>query len=465
MSDRGGARASDGGAADNDGGSWPEDRGAPPAGGAFPRPGNPSAGRIALVDVNNFYVSCERVFDPRLEGRPVVVLSNNDGCVVARSEEAKALGIATGTPWFQVAPLARRWGLVARSSNYELYGDLSSRVMEVLGRFGVWQEVYSIDECFLGLPGSEAQLRETAARVRAAVGRYVGVPVCVGVAPTKTLAKFANHIAKRNPGMSGVCSLDSMPAGEIRRIQSRVPATGLWGVGRKTGRRLAALGIDSIADLKAADPLMIRKRFSVVLQRTVLELNGTPCIPPIDERADKQQIMFSRSFSTPVTSSEEMDQVMAVYAQRAAARMAEDGLRATVLTVTAGTSRFSGGESSFPSASVQLPAPTQDPIQLTRAAVAAMRGCFEPGQKYVRAGVLFSGLEPADAQEAFDPFVSELEQRHIGDLLGSVRAKFGESAIGLGQGGMAEPAAWSMKREFSSPKYTTNWSDLPVVRA
>jgi DNA polymerase V len=456
---------SDGGGQPDDGSARPGDGVTRVGGGTSRRPENAPTSRIALVDVNNFYVSCERVFDPRLEGRPVVVLSNNDGCVVARSEEAKALGIATGTPWFQVAPLARRWGLVARSSNYELYGDLSSRVMEVLGRFGVWQEVYSIDECFLGLPGTEAQLLQTAEQVRAAVGRHVGVPVCVGVAPTKTLAKFANHIAKRNPGMGGVCSLDAMPAGEIRRIQSRVPATGLWGVGRKTGQRLAALGIDSIADLKAADPLMIRKRFSVVLQRTVLELNGTPCIPPIDERADKQQIMFSRSFSTPVTSSEEMDQVMAVYAQRAAARMAEDGLRASVLTVTAGTSRFAGGASSFPSASVQLPSPTQDPIQLTRAAVAAMRGCFEPGQKYVRAGVLFSGLEPADAQEAFDPFVSELDQRHIGDLLGSVRAKFGETAIGLGQGGMAEPAAWSMKREFSSPKYTTAWSDLPVARA
>ncbi|EMY32476.1 DNA polymerase subunit UmuC [Arthrobacter crystallopoietes BAB-32] len=423
------------------------------------------AARIALVDVNNFYVSCERVFDPRLEGRPVVVLSNNDGCVVARSQEAKSLGIATGVPWFQVEPLARRWGLVARSSNYELYGDLSSRVMELLGRFGVWQEVYSIDECFLGLPGSEAQLRTTAGAIRTAVGRRVGVPVCVGVAPTKTLAKFANHIAKRNPGMGGVCSLDSMPAGDIERIQSRVPATGLWGVGRKTGQRLAALGIETIADLKAADPLMIRKRFSVVLQRTVLELNGTACIPPIDEHADKQQIIFSRSFSSPVTTAEEMDQVMAVYAQRAAARMAEDGLRASVLTVTAGTSRFAGGAASFPSASVQLPAPTQDPIQLTRAAVGAMRGVFEAGQKYVRAGVLFTGLEPADAQEAFDPFVSDLDQRHIGDLLGSVRAKFGEAAIGLGQGGLAAPAAWSMKREFSSPRYTTEWKDLPVVRA
>ena len=421
--------------------------------------------RIALVDVNNFYVSCERVFDPSLEGRPVVVLSNNDGCVVARSEEAKQLGLKTGTPWFQVAPRAKAWGLVAKSSNYELYGDLSARVMEVLGRFGAWQEVYSIDESFLGLPGDEPQLRETAARIRAAVVRQVGVPVSVGVARTKTLAKFANHVAKRNPQMAGVCSLGSMPAPDIEWIQSRVPVTGLWGVGGRTGKRLNAIGIESIADLKAADPQVIRKKFSVVLQRTVLELNGTACIPHTEERADKQQIMFSRSFSTPVTTLEEMDQVMAVYAQRGAARMAAEGLRASVLTVTAGTSRFAGGEASFPAASVHLPAPTQDPIQLTKAAVAAMRGCLIPGAHYVRAGVLLSGLEPAAGQEAFDPFVSDLDQRNIGDLLGAVRSKFGEAAIGLGQGGLAAPAAWSMKREFSSPRYTTEWAELPVVKA
>jgi len=256
-----------------------------------------------------------------------------------------------------------------------------------------------------------------------------------------------------------------MPAGEVARIQARVPVTGLWGVGGRTAKRLNAMGIETVADLKAADPQLIRKRFSVVLQRTVLELNGTACIPHSEERADKQQIMFSRSFSTPVTSAEEMDQVMAVYAQRGAARMAAEGLSASVLTVTAGTSRFGDGDKSFPSASARLPVPTQDPIQLTRAAVATMRTCISPGTSYVRAGVLFTGLEPADGQQTLDPFVSDLDQRHIGDLLGSVRAKFGEAAIGLGQGGLAVPAAWSMKRDFSSPRYTTEWCDLPVVRA
>ncbi|HXD27376.1 MAG TPA: Y-family DNA polymerase [Arthrobacter sp.] len=448
--------------------------------------------RLALVDVNNFYVSCERAFDPTLEGRPVVVLSNNDGCVVARSEEAKRAGIKTGTPWFQVQGRAAALGLVARSSNYELYGDMSARVMEVIGRFGAWQEVYSIDESFIGLPGDEAMLRHTAGRIRQAVWRHVGVPVCVGVAPTKTLAKFANHVAKRNPGLGGVCSLGSVPDEEIRRIQSRVPVTGLWGVGGRTGHRLKALGIDTIADLRDADPLMIRKKFSVVLQRTVLELNGTPCIPEVEERADKAQIMFSRSFSTPVTTAADMDQVMALYAQRGAARLAAEGLRASMLTVSAGVSRFAAAENAAgagetgagegtgiptpgpgtlnpdtpnPAVSVRLPAPTQDPIVLTRAAVAAMRGRMVPGTRYVRAGVMFSGLEPATGQSTFDAFAGEGDHRDMGTLLGDVRARFGEAAIGLGHAGLAEPAGWSMKREFASPRYTTDWADLPIVSA
>ncbi|WP_345149985.1 Y-family DNA polymerase [Arthrobacter ginkgonis] len=438
------------------------------ASGAADGPALAAGERIALVDVNNFYVSCERVFDPRLEGRPVVVLSNNDGCVVSRSEEAKRLGIKTGAPWFQLAPQAQRWGLVARSSNYELYGDMSARVMEVLGRFGTWQEVYSIDESFLGVAGDEARLRTEGGRIRDAVRRLVGVPVCVGIAPTKTLAKFANHIAKRNPGMDGVCSLGSLPRGEAERIQSRVPVTGLWGVGPRTGKRLNALGIETVADLRAADPLAIRKRFSVVLQRTVLELNGTPCIPHAEERADKQQVMFSRSFAVPVSTLEEMDQVMAVYAQKGAARLAAEGMRAAVVSVSAGTSRFSAGVESAPAASVALPSPTQDPIVLTRAAVGAMRGRMVPGVPYVRAGVLFSGLSRADAageQAMLEPFAEERNESGIADVLGAVRAKFGEAAIGLGQGGLAEPAAWTMKREFSSPRYTTEWADLPVARA
>ena len=421
--------------------------------------------RIALIDVNNFYVSCERVFDPKLVGRPVVVLSNNDGCVVARSQEAKDLGITTGAPFFQVKQFMRSHGMVARSSNYELYGDMSARVMEVLSRFGTWQEVYSIDESFLGVQGTPDQLGELATRIRATVGRSVGVPVCVGVAPTKTLAKFANHVAKHNAHLNGVCSMDSMDPDLIERIQSRVPVTDLWGVGGKTGTKLAGMGISSIADLKRADVTEIRKKFSVVLQRTVLELNGTPCIAHHEERADKQQIMYSRSFSSPVTTLDAMQEVMSIYAQRGASRLMGDGLWATLLTVTAGTSRFASGEASFPSVTLKLPRPTQDPILLTRLASAAMRDIMRPGASYVRGGVVLSGLQPDPGQEAFGIFEDEISEKHVGDVLGAVKAKFGDKAIGLGSGGLAVEPKWSMKREYSSPKFTTEWAELPVVRA
>lgn len=424
-----------------------------------------SKARIALVDVNNFYVSCERVFDPKLEGRPVVVLSNNDGCVVARSAEAKQLGIATGTPWFQLQSQARAWGLIARSSNYELYGDLSARVMEVAGRYGTWQEVYSIDESFVGLVGESEQLRAAGRDIRAAVARHVGVPVCVGVATTKTLAKFANRIAKQNPALDGVCALESMPEGHIAAIQERVPASGLWGVGGKTAARLKMMGIETIAELKAADPALIRKKFSVVLQRTVMELNGVECIPHVEERADKQQIMFSRSFSTPVTTVGQMEQVMALYAQRGAAKLTEERLRASAMTVTAGTSRFAGGEGSFPAATIRFATPTHDPIVLIRAAVAAMRQSAVPGASYLRAGVMFSGLEPASGAEMLDIFGAEVKPPEVGGVLGEVRSKFGNTAIGIGIGGLAQAPQWSMKREHSSPRYTTEWKELPVVRA
>ena len=422
--------------------------------------------RIALVDVNSFYVSCERAFDPKLAGIPVVVLSNNDGCVVARSDEAKALGIKTGEPWFKLAEAAPKLGLVQRSSNYELYGDLSSRVMQLLARFSSEQEIYSIDECFLHLHGTDEELRNRGTDIRAAVAKNIGLPVCVGIGPTKTLAKFANRIAKQNPHMGGVCNLDTLAPAVIDTIMSRVPVTGLWGVGPRNGVRLNALGIHTVADLRAADPGLIRAKFSVVLQRTVLELNGTACIPMESESADKQQVLFSRSFATPVTTKESMRQVMSLYAQKAAIRLAKEGQLAGVMTVFASTSRFSGTEASSPSATVRLQRPTADPMVLTRAAITAMDSQVVEGARYAKAGIMLTGLSPAGAEPVFDLFDSGPEQKDIGPLLARVTDKYGAAAIGLGLAGISSAKPdWTMARNFASPRYTTEWSDLPVVKA
>lgn len=439
-------------------------------------PAAPVREHIALVDVNNFYVSCERVFDPALRNRPVVVLSNNDGCVVARSQEAKDLGVTTGVPYFKVRDLEQSHGLAVRSSNYELYGDLSARVMEVLGRFGTWQEVYSIDESFLGLTGNLDQVQRSAAAIRAALYQAVGVPVCVGVSTTKTLAKFANHVAKKNASLGGVCVEQLMDPAIIGRIKSQVPVTEVWGVGGKTGQKLAGMGIQSIADLAAADPQLIRKRFSVVLQRTVLELNGTRCIAPIEERSDKGQVMFTRSFAHPVRTREQMREVMSYYAQKAAARLSTEGRYASLMTVTAGTSRFAAGQQSFPSAQVRLPQATRDPILLTKLAVRAMDSLMEPGHDYVRGGVILSGLsdQPDAAELELDfggPSPADLMPAHgdggdqVSQMVQQVTKRFGNKAIGLGRTGLSAEPDWSMKREFISRRYTTNWKELPTVTA
>lgn len=429
-----------------------------------------SGDHVALVDVNNFYVSCERAFDQQLLNRPVVVLSNNDGCVVARSQEAKDLGIGTGEPFFKVQRYMQSHNLAVRSSNYELYGDMSARVMELLGRFGTWHEVYSIDESFVGLEGSLEQVRGTAAQIRAAIDKSIGVPVCVGVASTKTLAKFANHIAKRNANLGGVCVAQLMEPEVINKIMSLVPATDVWGVGRKTGEKLNGMGIVSIADLKNADPLSIRKKFSVVLQRTVFELNGQRCIGPVEERSDKGQVMFTRSFSSPVRTREEMEEVMSIYAQKAAGRLAREGRYASLLTVTAGTSRFAKGEASFPTTQVRLERPTRDPILLTRIAIAAMNGLMQPGLDYVRGGVILSGLSDSPGEQQLDLFGESVdpearESINVSEVVQNISAKFGAQSIGLGRAGIAQAPSWSMKREHISKRYTTHWDELPVVKA
>jgi DNA polymerase V len=421
--------------------------------------------RVALVDVNSFYVSCERAFNPKLENKPVVVLSNNDGAVVARSNEAKALGIENGDPWFKLAADAKRTGLIHRSSNYELYQDLSDRVVSILSRFAHVQEIYSIDESFLTLRGTPEELERIGAEIKATVARHTGLPVCVGIAPTKTLAKFVNRVAKQNPHLAGVCSWDTLPPGHAEAIMSKVPVTGIWGIAGRLGKKLNGIGIFTIADLKAADPVAMRKRFSVLMQRTILELNGIPCIPLETEAATKQQLIFSRSFSTPVTSAARMHEVMAIYAQRAAIRLAKEGQQAKLMSCFAGTSHFNPSAASFPSATVKLPAPTADPVILTRAATTALADRIVDGVPYARAGVMLMDLSPAGAAPQLPVFATAHEEKHIGSLLGDVLDRFGSGSIGLGVAGLVSEPDWSMRRKALSPRYTTEWAELPVVKA
>lgn len=295
---------------------------------------------IGLIDANCFYVSAERVFDPTLANRPVVVLSNNDGCCVALSPEAKALGIQMGTPWFKLAASAPQMGLVAKSSNYELYGSMSKKMMSVLARFSAWVEVYSIDEAFIGIHGTLDEVQQLGRRIKDEVLRLTGLPVGVGIARTKTLAKLSSEAAKKVPVLDGVCVWDRVPQATRRRLMSKLPVIEIWGIGVRTAKRLNAMGILTVQDFVEADPVTIREKFSIVQMRTLLELRGTPCIPMVHKEDPKEQLIFSRSFAEPVTTQDDMEQVLGIYAQRASGRLHRHDREAKVLTAWAMTSYF-----------------------------------------------------------------------------------------------------------------------------
>lgn len=419
---------------------------------------------IALVDCESFFASCERVFDPSLQGKPVVVLSNNDGCVVAMSREAKALGIPMGIAWFKLSAWAKQNGVVAKSSNYELYGSLSSRVAEIIGRYAAWQEFYSIDESFIGMKGTLQELIDTGRQIRAEVLQSTGIPVRVGIARTKTLAKLASVGAKKNLALENVCHLGQYPQAQLDQILAATHVSALWGVASRLSKKLGAIGIHSAKDLRDADISMIRKRFSVVLQRTALELQGVPCIPLEEERLYKEQMIFSRSFARPVESAKEMQQVLSIYAQKVSTRLRKESQVAKTVSAWAMTSHYAAENRHSASVSVSLPTHTDEPISIAKAANALLPRLIH-GTRYARAGIVLTDLAPASTLAPLDIFVPEFEGRHIGETLDAISSKLGNDLIGVGLGGMKKSPAWNMKRELLSKRATTHWDELAIVKA
>ncbi|MBP7578476.1 MAG: Y-family DNA polymerase, partial [Candidatus Obscuribacter sp.] len=262
---------------------------------------------FALIDCNNFYVSCERIFNPSLEGKPVVVLSNNDGCVVSRSNEAKALGVKMGIPLFKIADLVKSQGVVTLSSNYALYGDISERIMSLLGKFSPHQEIYSIDECFLDFTGMPNPF-ELGCTIRQTIKKCIGVPVCVGIGPTKTLAKLGNFLAKQKGLADGVFNFDGLSAEDVDKLLARMAVEEVWGVGRKLTPRFDMLGIKTVKQLRDSDAELMQKQFSVVLKRTILELRGQSCLSLTEIAPSRKQIVSSRSFGTYVYKLQDLEQ-------------------------------------------------------------------------------------------------------------------------------------------------------------
>lgn len=421
---------------------------------------------IALIDVNNFYVSCERVFNPSLEGKPMVVLSNNDGCAIARSNEAKALGVKMGEPWFKLKDLARRHGIIAYSSNYALYADMSNRVMEILRGFSPQQEVYSIDECFLDLTGFERRdLTDYGLEIRSRIKQWVGLPVCVGIGASKTLAKLANHIAKKNPEFNGVCDSNAMTEQEWNDWLARIEVGEVWGIGRKLAPQLNAMGIQSVLDLKRADTATIRSRFSVVLEKTIRELNGTVCIDLEEAPPPKQQIVSSRSFGMPVTDLQSLAESVTLYMSRAAEKLRRQQSCAGSVHVFIRTSPFKPDEPYYAnSLTIPLPSPIDDTVKLVRAVLWGLRRIYKPGYRYQKAGVMLSELVPLDQCQG-DLFAQTPQTTRSARLMAamdSINRSMGRQTVKLAAEGFRQP--WKMKQGNRSPGYTTRWEELPIIK-
>ncbi len=418
----------------------------------------------ALMDGNNFYVSCERVFDPRLRGVPVVVLSNNDGCVVARSEEAKALGVPMGVPWFQVRDLLAAHGTRVLSSNYALYGDMSSRMMSVAGRFARSLEVYSIDEAFLdlaGLPQGRDPV-DHARDLRAAVLRETGLPTGIGIAPTRTLAKLANRQAKRTADGVSFLAL-GVPATEA--LLAATPVTDIWGIGPGCARRLARGDIRTARDLRDAGSARVRRILGLAGARTALELGGTPCLTTAADPARRKSLCVSRSFGRPVANLCELREAMATYTAMAAVDLRREGLVAAALTafLEHGVMREGAGRTQA-AATVAFPVPTADTPRLAAAAIQTVGRLFRAGCEYRKAGVLLTGLAPGSAvppdlfAEGDSPTRATLMM-----AVDRINQRFGPRGVFFAAEGVGRP--WAMRRNRPSPRYTTAWSELPVARA
>ncbi|RYH00112.1 MAG: Y-family DNA polymerase [Alphaproteobacteria bacterium] len=425
----------------------------------------PRAPLFGLVDVNNFYVSCERAFNPRLAKVPVVVLSNNDGCAVARSNEVKALGIKMGAPWFQMKDLARRHGIVALSSNYTLYGDMSNRVVSILREFSPDIEVYSIDESFLRvetvdhLYGGATPMGQA---MRHRIRQWTSLPVCAGFGESKTLAKFANHLAKKNPVFDGVCDFTALTDAQRQHWMAKIEAGEVWGVGRRIAARLQTMGIQSVLDLATADLKLIRRQFGVVLERTVSELQGTSCLE-LDDLADpKQQIMASRSFGEMVEDLAELGEAVAWHIDRAAEKLRNQGSVAGAVYVFIQTNRFRQADPQYnPGVVVPLADVSDDTRALTTAALKGLRYIYRPGYSYKKCGVMLMELTAKlQRQETlFDDAAARARSAKLMLAMDAVNGVWGRGTLRTGAAGMSK--GWAMKSENRSPHYTTNWNDLP----
>jgi DNA polymerase V len=415
--------------------------------------------QIALVDCNNFYASCEAEFQPKLSGLALVVLSNNDGCVVARSPQAKAAGIRMGEPVFKIRQLIEQQNVQVFSSNYSLYGDISQRVMIALSQFTPEIEIYSIDEAFLDLSGFEHRdLAQYGQEIRDRVNQWTGISVSLGIAPTKTLAKVANRVAKKSG--SGVCHLTQL---NVDEVLSALDIEDVWGIGRRHAKSLRSHGINTALQLRDADPVWAKQKYSVVMQRTILELRGHPCIPLELAPPSRKSIMVSRSFSRPVTELRELREAIATHLSRAAEKLRHYRLTANVLQIFAHTSRFRDNYYTN-GVTVSLPVATQDTTELLFYAMAGAEAIYRPGHAFAKAGVLLLELQPETLVQGhlFEQRDTE-RSKLLMQTLDNLNRQFGARTLQYASAGLKK--SWGLRQEMRSNRWTTAWGELLVVRA
>ena len=419
--------------------------------------------RFALVDCNNFYASCERVFDPRLIGRPLAILSNNDGCVIARSEEVKRLGVPMGAPAHEHKATFEKNAVVVMSSNYALYGDMSARVMETLRPCVPTMEVYSIDEAFLAL--EDWQGVEFARELRARVRQWTGIPVSIGIGPTKTLAKMANRLAKKTPELGGVLDLETVR--DIDELLARVPCEDIWGIGKRLAVRLAAGGIRTACDLKHGEAAWVRKTLGVVGERIRLELQGVSCLALEEVPAPKKGIASAKSFGRPVESLRELEEALATYAARAAEKLRAGRLLARQVHVFVATNPFSARQPQYSAgAQTALVRPSNHTPDLIAAALELLREIYRPGHQYKKTGIFVTDLiAESDLQpDLFDAAPEAAGRlRELDRIVDGLNRKLGRNAIRYGS--MGVKSRWAMRQERRSRKFTTRWDELPVAKA
>jgi len=418
----------------------------------------------ALVDCNSFYASCERVFRPDLKDKPIVVLSNNDGCVVALSKEAKNIGIKMCEPWFKIKNAFTDQGGVAFSSNYELYADISARVMQILEHSAPRIEIYSIDEAFLDLSGvsSCTDLDQFGHECQEKVKRWTGMPVRVGIGPTKTLAKVASYGAKKYTATRGVVDLSKKE--RQRKLMSIMPIEEIWGVGSRLKRHLNKMGITTALELADTDTKLIRRKFSIVLERTVMELRGYACIGLEEHPSTKKEIVVSRTFGKKITTLESINEAVSDYAARAAEKLRREHQYCRVVSVFARTNPFRLQDKQYSNIlSYKLNLPTNDTRDILHATKMLSRKVYKSGYNFIKAGVMLSDFYDKDVYQSdfFIPDSRRPKSEKLMKTIDKINAT-GGNRITFAAQGIRKP--WSMQRHFQSPKYTTNWNDLLVVK-